>query len=102
MQDLAVGRAIHGHKLLEKVGRGHYGEVWRAEYLGQEVALKIFTGDRKPAHLRREVFAQYALGRIDGPEGRWFPRVDHLDLDAAPKLKLIGRASCRERVCYVV
>lgn len=84
MQDLAVGGSIHGHKLIEKVGRGHYGEVWRAEYMGHEVALKIFTGDRKPAHLRREVFAQYALGRIDGPEGRWFPRVEHLDLDADP------------------
>jgi hypothetical protein len=84
MQDLAVGGTIHGHKLIEKVGRGHYGEVWRAEYMGHEVALKIFSGDRKPAHLRREVFAQYALGRIDGPEGRWFPRVEHLDLDADP------------------
>jgi predicted Ser/Thr protein kinase len=84
MQDIAVGGTIHGHKLLEKVGRGHYGEVWRAEFAGHEVALKIFTGDRKPAHLRREVFAQYALGRLDGEEGRWFPRVEHLDLDADP------------------
>jgi len=84
MQDVDVGGILHGHKLLEKVGRGHYGEVWRAEYLGHEVALKIFTGDRKPAHLRREVFAQYALGRLDGEDGRWFPRVEHLDLDADP------------------
>ncbi|HLY10782.1 MAG TPA: protein kinase [Planctomycetota bacterium] len=84
MQDVDVGGILHGHKLLEKVGRGHYGEVWRAEYLGHEVALKIFTGDRRPAHLRREVFAQYALGRLGGQEGRWFPRVDHLDLDAEP------------------
>jgi hypothetical protein len=84
MQDLAVGGTIHGHKLLEKVGAGHYGEVWRAEYLDHEVALKIFTGERKPAHLRREVFAQYALGRLEGQDGRWFPRVDHLDLDADP------------------
>ena len=84
MQDVEVGGILHGHKLLERVGRGHYGEVWRAEYLGHEVALKIFTGDRKPAHLRREVFAQYALGRLDAEEGRWFPRVDHLDLDADP------------------
>jgi len=84
MQDLAVGGSLHGHKLIEKVGRGHYGEVWRAEYMDHEVALKIFTGDRKPAHLRREVFAQYALGRLDGAEGRWFPRVEHLDLDADP------------------
>lgn len=84
MQDVDVGGILHGHKLLEKVGRGHYGEVWRAEYMGHEVALKIFTGDRKPAHLRREVFAQYALGRLTGEEGRWFPRVEHLDLDADP------------------
>lgn len=84
MQDVDVGGILHGHKLLEKVGRGHYGEVWRAEYMGHEVALKVFSGDRKPAHLRREVFAQYALGRLDAEEGRWFPRVDHLDLDADP------------------
>lgn len=84
MQLLESGKTVHGHKLIEKVGRGHYGEVWRAEYLGHEVALKIFSGDRKPAHLRREVFAQYALGRLDGSEGRWFPRVEHLDLDADP------------------
>jgi hypothetical protein len=84
MEDVIVGGTLHGHKLLEKVGQGLYGEVWRAEYLDHEVALKVFTGDRKPAHLRREVFAQYALGRLQGPEGRWFPRVDHLDLDADP------------------
>lgn len=84
MQDVVVGGSLHGHKLLEKVGRGHYGEVWRAEFQGRQVALKIFTGDRKPAHLRREVFAQYALGRLEGEEGRWFPRVEHLDLDAEP------------------
>jgi len=34
MQDLAAGITIHGHKLLEKVGAGHYGEVWRAQYEG--------------------------------------------------------------------
>lgn len=84
MQDLAVGGTVHGHKLLEKVGQGRYGEVWRADYMGLEVALKIFSGDRKPAHIRREVFAQYALGRLAGADGRWFPRVDHLDLDAEP------------------
>jgi len=84
MQDAAVGRAIHGHKLLERIGGGHYGEVWRAEYLGHEVALKVFTGGRRMAHLRREVFAQYALGRLDGEDARWFPRVEHIDLDADP------------------
>jgi hypothetical protein len=101
MQDLAVGGTIHGHKLLEKVGRGHYGEVWRAEYMGHEVALKIFSGDRKPAHLRREVFAQYALGRLDGQEGRWFPRVEHLDLDADPpflRMEFIEGSPLEERL----
>jgi hypothetical protein len=52
--------------------------------LGHPVALKVFTGGRRPAHLRRELFAQYALGRLEGAESRWFPRVDHIDLDAEP------------------
>ena len=84
MHDVAVGNTVHGHKLIEKIGEGHYGEVWRAEYLGHPVALKLFNGDRRVAHLKREAFAQYALGRLDGSEARWFPRVEHIGLDADP------------------
>jgi hypothetical protein len=84
MQDVAVGQVIHGHKVLERIGGGAYGEVWRAEYLGHPVALKIFTRGRRPASLQRELFAQYALGRLEGAESAWFPRVDHIDLDAEP------------------
>jgi ribosomal protein L40E len=84
MRDVANGQVVHGHKLLEKIGEGAYGEVWRAEYLDHPVALKLFNRGRRPAHLRRELFAQYALGRLDGAEARWFPRVDHIDLDAEP------------------
>lgn len=84
MQVLSSGAVIHGHTLIERIGGGHYGEVWRAEYLGQPVALKIFQGDRKPSHLQREAFAQYALGRMAGGDARFFPRVEHLDLVADP------------------
>jgi hypothetical protein len=84
MQDAAVGKLVHGHKLLERIGGGHYGEVWRAEYLGHEVAVKLFTGGRRVSHLRREVFAQYALGRLEGEDARWFPRIEHIDLEADP------------------
>lgn len=84
MQALAVGKDVHGHALVELIGEGHYGQVWRAEYRGQTVALKIFTGDRRVSSLRREAFAQYALGRLEDGAAKWFPRVDHLDLDADP------------------
>lgn len=84
MLDVAVGQVIHGHKVLERIGGGAYGEVWRAEYMGHPVALKTFTRGRRPANLRRELFAQYALGRLEGAEARWFPRVDHIDLGAEP------------------
>ena len=99
MRDVANGRVIHGHKLLEKLGEGAYGEVWSAEYLGHPVALKIFTRGRRPAHLRRELLAQYALGRLEGPESRWFPRVDQIDLDAEPpymRMELIDGAPLEE------
>jgi hypothetical protein len=84
MLDVAAGTVLHGHQLQEKLGGGHYGEVWRAQIGGRAVALKIFTGQRPSSHLKREVFAQYALGRLEGPDGRWFPRVEHLDLEADP------------------
>ncbi len=84
MQGVATGRVVHGHKLLEKVGEGHYGQVWRADYMGQPVALKLFNPGRRPAQFRREVFAQYALGRLEGEDARWFPRVEHIDLQAEP------------------
>ena len=84
MHDVAAKEVIHGHKLLGKLGEGLYGEVWRAEYAGHEVALKLFNRGRRPAHLKRELFAQYALGRLEGEDARWFPRVEHLDLDADP------------------
>lgn len=84
MQDVAGGRAVHGHTLRELLGSGRFGEVWRAEYLGQPVALKIFRRGRPAAELRSEAAAQYALGRLPAPDGRWFPRVEHVDLEADP------------------
>ena len=84
MRDVAANEVVHGHRLLGKLGEGLYGEVWRADYAGHEVALKLFNRGRRPAHLKRELFAQYALGRLEGEDARWFPRVEHLDLDADP------------------
>lgn len=84
MRDVAGGRVVHGHALRELLGAGRFAEVWRAEYLGQPVALKVFRRDRPPAELRREAAAQYALGRLPGADGRWFPRVEHVDLEADP------------------
>jgi len=84
MREVEANSVVHGHRLLEKIGEGNYGEVWRAEFLGQVVALKLFRGGRRPADVRREALAQYALGRLPGDEGRHFPRVEHVDLNADP------------------
>ena len=84
MREVEVGAEVHGHRLLEKIGEGPYGEVWRAEFLGQTVALKLFGGARRPVEVRREALAQYVLGRLPGGEGRSFPRVEHIDLHADP------------------
>ncbi len=84
MVDVAVGRTVAGHRLVEKIGEGHFGEVWKAEYLGHTVALKIFTGHRKRSNLRREAFAQYALGRVGGGDAQYFPHVEHIELESDP------------------
>lgn len=84
MVDVAVGRTVAGHRLLEKIGEGHFGEVWKAEYLGHTVALKVFTGHRKRSSLRREAFAQYALGRLGGGDAQYFPHVEHIEIEGEP------------------
>lgn len=84
MSQSAVGDLLHGHRLHEKLGEGRYGAVWRAEHQGRPVALKVFNGGRPRAQLKREAFAQHALGRLPGEDGRWFPRIEHVDLDAEP------------------
>ena len=84
MSQAAVGDLLHGHRLHEKLGEGRYGVVWRAEFQGRPVALKVYSGGRPRAQLKREAFAQHALGRLPGEDGRWFPRIEHVDLDAEP------------------
>ena len=84
MSQTAIGDLLHGHRLHEKLGEGRYGVVWRAEFQGRPVALKVFGPGRPRADLKREAFAQHALGRLPGEDGRWFPRIEHIDLDAEP------------------
>ncbi len=79
-----AGQTVHGHRLIEKVGEGAFGDVWRAEYLGETVALKILRKRAPHAHARMELCAQYALGRLTGPDARSFPRVEHVELETDP------------------
>lgn len=78
------GEMLAGHRLLERVGEGHYGEVWKAEFEGRRVAMKVFSRPYKLSNVRRETLAQYALGRLPMPDARFFPRVEHVDLEARP------------------
>lgn len=82
--DLQAGRTVAGCLLVERLGQGLYGQVWKASLEDRTVVLKLF-GDRRPvAQFRREALAQYALGRLSGEEGRHFPRVEALDLEHDP------------------
>lgn len=71
---------MNGHRLIEKIGGGAFGEVWRADLDGRPVAVKILR--RRPRS--REVLAQVALGRLTGPDARFFPRVEEADLESDP------------------
>ena len=99
-----IGRTLSHYEVLEKIGAGGMGEVYRARdtKLGREVAIKVlpeaFARDaERMARFEREaralaslnhpnIAAIYGLEQIDG--------VPFLVLE----LVQIGRASCRERV----
>jgi hypothetical protein len=80
MRTLVPGQVVEGHLLVEKIGEGGFGQVWRAEYLGDTVALKIFESEGL-RHVRHEAVAQYRLGRLRSDDARHFPRVEHISLE---------------------
>jgi serine/threonine protein kinase len=89
MRTLTPGQVVEGHTLIEKIGEGGFGEVWKAEYLGDVVALKVFTRREGISHIRNEAVAQYRLGRLKGPDAKFFPRVEHISLDSeTPYMRL--------------
>lgn len=57
-----------GYKLLEQIGRGSYGEVWRAEAPGGfEAALKIMHRPAGHEDVKRELQALEAIKRLHHP-----------------------------------
>ncbi|GIW70689.1 MAG: hypothetical protein KatS3mg102_0231 [Planctomycetota bacterium] len=61
--DVREGTRVQQWRLVERLGVGAHGEVWRAEhvYLSRTVALKLATSDSAIAGLLREARAQFGL-----------------------------------------
>lgn len=81
---MAIGERLAGHTLIEQIGEGRFGQVWRALFEGRPCAVKLLTRSLPVAQLRREVEAQVALGRLPMPDRLFFPRVEWLDLEHQP------------------
>jgi serine/threonine protein kinase len=57
-----------GYRLLELLGRGAYGEVWRAEAPGGvKVAIKVLYLEVKPAEAKRELAALHSMMQLRHP-----------------------------------
>jgi serine/threonine protein kinase/formylglycine-generating enzyme required for sulfatase activity len=62
--NLRPGLRISEYRLIEKVGEGGFGQVWKAEHMelpGKLVAIKFPTHDEYIEYLRKEAVSQYHL-----------------------------------------
>lgn len=85
MSNLNPGDVVSGQTLLERVGQGGAGEVWKADYAGQTVAVKILVATIPTEDAMRATSAQVALGNLSPEEGgRFFPRVHQVELQGTP------------------
>ncbi len=99
--NVKTGTILEGHRLLEKIGEGHFGQVWKAEYLDHPVAIKLFTSRTSGGQVRQEALAQYRLGRLTGDDALYFPRVEHVDLESKTpymRMELIEGRPLEERL----
>ena len=103
---------LPGYRLVKRLGRGGFGEVWKATAPGgMTVAIKVLANlDRREGG--REYRALQTIKNIHHAHivplfGVWLKSsdgrvLDDAELAAAEQRIQIGRASCRERVCHNV
>lgn len=79
MQSYQSGQMFENHRLLEKAGSGGSGEVWKADFLGQTVALKIFS-EAESDRLKPAIEAQYQITHLPLSQNRYFVPFEHIQL----------------------
>jgi serine/threonine protein kinase len=76
------GQEIESHRLIEKIGSGGSGEVWKADFLGQVVALKLFS-EEECERIKPAIEAQYQLAHLPSSRNRYFIPFEHIQLTGA-------------------
>ncbi|TET33276.1 MAG: hypothetical protein E3J72_17005 [Planctomycetota bacterium] len=66
---LRSGKRIGEYILLEELGKGAFGEVWKAEHnlTKERFAVKFFTSEAAAAHIRRETKILVSLKQVKHP-----------------------------------
>ena len=62
-----IAKQIH---LVKSIGKGRYGEVWKAKWRGENIAVKIFFTTEEASWFRETELYQTVLLRHDNILGR--------------------------------
>jgi serine/threonine protein kinase len=84
LEKLQKGIVIDDMQLVEKIGEGGFGHVWKVNYLGAQAVAKFLKDPKTFKQIQIEAIGQYKISRMQDEIARCFVRIEHFSAHSQP------------------
>jgi serine/threonine protein kinase len=83
-EKLEKGMVIDDMQLIEKIGEGGFGHVWKVNYLGAQAVAKFLKDPKTFKQIQIEAIGQYRISKMSDEMARYFVRIEHFSIHSQP------------------